>query len=138
MVIDDNVDGAQALCAVLEAMGCATALAFNGAQGLSMATGFDPHLALIDLEMPGMGGCEVARLLRADPARGMVRLVCLTGRAEPEVRRLCRAAGFDEFFTKPIPPESLMELLAGSNESLLRGLDSLGSRWNTPSQLTAW
>lgn len=101
-------------------MGCTTAVAFDGAQGLATAAGFDPHLALIDLEMPGMSGCDVARHLRAGQARSSARLICLTGRGQPEDRRLCMEAGFDEFFTKPMPPESLSEVVAAANAGVWR------------------
>ncbi len=114
LVIDDSVDGAQALCAVLGVMGCVTAVAFSGPQGVAAAAAFDPHLAFIDLEMPGMGGCEVARHLRASHPKGSTRLVCLTGRGQPEDRHTCMGAGFDYFFTKPMAPESLARVVAES------------------------
>ena len=56
LVIDDSVDNAEALCALLAVMGCLTAVAFSGTDGVAAAPRFDPHLAFIDLEMPGMGG----------------------------------------------------------------------------------
>lgn len=79
LVVDDSRDGAETLCALLQCIGCATAVAFDGAQGLAAAAAFDPHLALIDLEMPGMSGCEVARNFRAGKPRSAPRLICLTG-----------------------------------------------------------
>ena len=95
LVIDDTVDNAEALCILLRAMGCLTAVAFSGTQGITAAAGFDPHLAFIDLEMPGMGGCEVAGHLRASDPEGTARLICLTGRGQPDDRRTCMDAGFD-------------------------------------------
>lgn len=118
LVVDDNVDGADALCALLSSTGCSAAVAYDGAQGLAAMVAFDPHLALIDLEMPDMSGCDVARQLRAGPARSAARLVCLTGRGQPEDRRLCLEAGFDEFFTKPLQPETLADLVAAANVAL--------------------
>lgn len=115
LVVDDSVDGAEALCALLGSMGCATAVAFDVAQGLSIAARFDPHLALIDLEMPGMNGCDMARCLRVPPARSSAKLVCLTGRGHAEDRRLCIDAGFDDFFTKPMLPETLAEVVSMAN-----------------------
>ncbi|MGM9486895.1 response regulator [Ideonella sp. YS5] len=120
LVVDDNVDGAEALCALLAAMGCATAIAFDGAQGLTTAAGFDPHVALIDLEMPDMNGCDMARHFRAGQVRSSARLVCLTGRGQPEDSRLCIEAGFDDFFTKPMLPETLAELVSVANAALGR------------------
>ncbi len=120
LVVDDNVDGAESLCAVLEWMGCSTAAAFNGAQGLALAGRFDPHLALIDLEMPDMTGCDVARQLRMRQPRIPVTLVCITGRGGSEDRGLCIDAGFDDFYTKPMDPDRLAEVVQSANAGLRR------------------
>lgn len=118
LVVDDNVDAAEALSAVLASLGCATAVAYNGAQGLAASAAFDPHLALIDLEMPDMSGCDLLRLLKAAQAGSSAWLICLTGRGHPEDRRLCLEAGFDDFFTKPMLPESLIHVVAAANAAL--------------------
>ena len=115
LVVDDSVDNVEALRAVLEVMGCATAVAFSGAEGIGEAARFNPHLAFIDLEMPGLGGCEVAQRLRAIYPKGTLRLICLTGRGRPDDLRTCLDAGFDDFFTKPMKQESLAQLVATSN-----------------------
>lgn len=120
LVIDDSVDSAEALGALLALMGCVTAVAHGGMQGLSLAARFGPHLAFIDLEMPGMGGCEVATRLRAADPQGVARLVCLTGRGHPDDRRACLGGGFDDFHTKPISPASLARLVAASSDALAR------------------
>lgn len=118
LVIDDNVDNAEALCALLEMMGCRTASAFGGKEGLAAALGFDAQLAFIDLEMPGMGGCEVVRHLRASQPPCSARLICLTGRGQADDRRTCLDAGFDDFHTKPLAAESLAKVLAEANAAL--------------------
>lgn len=118
LVIDDSADNAEALCLLLRAMGCLTAVAFSGTQGIAAVAAFDPHLAFIDLEMPGMGGCEVARHLQASRPKGTARLVCLTGRGQPDDRRTCMDAGFDDFFTKPMTPGSLAKVVAESSAAL--------------------
>lgn len=117
LVVDDNVDGAQALCALLSTMRCSTTVAFNGAQGLAAAAAFDPHLAFIDLEMPDMSGCDVARLLRAGPGRSDARLICLTGHGQPDDRCQCLEAGFDDFFTKPMRPDRLSQVVMAATAS---------------------
>ena len=118
LVIDDSVDNAEALSAVLTLMGCRTSVAFSGIQGIAAAAGFEPHLAFIDLEMPGMGGCEVVRRLRTGNPRRTARLICLTGRGQPDDRRICLDAGFDDFFTKPMAPESLATVVATASAAL--------------------
>ena len=120
LVVDDNIDGAETLCELLRSMGCTTAVAFDGAQGLATAAQFDPHLALIDLEMPGMNGLELARHLRASQPRSAAWLVCLTGRGRPDDRRLSEDVGFDEFFTKPIQMQNLVRLVADTTAALQR------------------
>ena len=118
LVVDDHVDGADAFSAILQAFGCVTSVAHNGPEALSTAATFAPHLAFIDLEMPGMNGREVVRHLRAKYANKDVRLVCLTGRGLPEDKRLCLEAGFDEFVTKPMDPTALSEMVAAASARL--------------------
>ena len=118
LVVDDTVDNAEALGALLKSMGCSTEIAFSGAQGVAAASEFSPHLAIIDLEMPGMDGCEVARQLRAGNPQGSTRFVCVTGRGHPDDRRMCMDAGFDDFFTKPLALASLTSLVAASTATL--------------------
>jgi CheY-like chemotaxis protein len=118
LVVDDNVDGADLLGDLLRALGCVTSVAYNGPEGLSKAAMFSPHLAIIDLEMPGMNGRDVVRHLRANHPDREMRLVCLTGRGLPDDRRLCLAAGFDEFVTKPMEPKRLDAMLAAARSGL--------------------
>jgi CheY-like chemotaxis protein len=54
----------------------------------------------------------VAAALRRDPATAPARLVAVTGYGSDQVRRRCREAGFDRYFTKPVDPEVLVELVA--------------------------
>ncbi len=113
-MIDDNVDNAEMLSALLRVMGCTTAVAFSGCQGLAAARTFNPQLVFVDLEMPDMGGCEVVRQLRADLNEEAARFICLTGRSQPGDRRVCLDAGFDHFFTKPLMPGTLARAVAAS------------------------
>ena len=118
LVIDDNAEGAEALCALLGTWGCKTAVAFDGTKGIATAASFDPHLAFIDLEMPGMGGYEVARHLRASHSNSNPKLICLAGRGQPDTRRTCIEVGFDNFFTKPMAPQKLARVVAAACAAL--------------------
>jgi hypothetical protein len=62
VLIDDSVDNADALCAFLTDMGCLTAGAFSGSQGVGAYPAFDPHLAVIEL---GAHHCVCRRFTRA-------------------------------------------------------------------------
>jgi two-component system CheB/CheR fusion protein len=64
---------------------------------------------VLDIGMPGMDGCEVARRLRQTPERRGTLLVALT--ANIHDRQRCLDAGFDFFLTKPCDPQELRRLL---------------------------
>jgi CheY-like chemotaxis protein len=118
LAIDNSVDNAEALAVLLDLMGCVTAVAFSGTEGIAAAAGFQPHRAIIDLEMYGMSGCEVARQFRLSQSEMPMRLICLTGRGQPEDRRICMDAGFDDFFTKPMSSENLEQVVPASNAAI--------------------
>jgi CheY-like chemotaxis protein len=69
-----------------------------------------PDVAFLDLNMPEMDGCELARRLRAQPGGSLVRIVAVTGMGrESDVART-RDAGFDAHLTKPADPDSVLHL----------------------------
>ena len=117
MVVDDNVDAATTMCDLLEILGFETAVAFSGPECLCVAALFNPRIAFIDFDMPGMDGCEALTQLRLQESEFRRTFICLTGRSAPEDHQKCRDAGFDELVTKPISFDYLKELaepLAGS------------------------
>lgn len=59
LVIDGNMDAANALSYLLQVAGCRTAVAFGGSMGLRVAQLFKPSLVFLYLQMPGGDGCEV-------------------------------------------------------------------------------
>jgi CheY-like chemotaxis protein len=67
---------------------------------------------LLDLSMPGMDGCEVARRLRKRPGFEAVRFAAVTGLGQEADRRRSREAGFDVHLVKPLSPEDLRRVLA--------------------------
>ncbi len=61
LIVDDNRDGADALGLVVEAFGNQVHVTYGGSQALDVATAFRPDLMLIDLAMPDMDGCHLAK-----------------------------------------------------------------------------
>ncbi|WP_071325041.1 hybrid sensor histidine kinase/response regulator [Janthinobacterium sp. 1_2014MBL_MicDiv] len=112
LVVDDNVDAADTLAAVLDMMGHATQVAHDGAQALAMAPHFLPDVIFLDIGLPGMNGYEVARALRQTPAGAAAVLVALTGWGAENDRSQSSAAGFDHHLTKPANLLAIGELLA--------------------------
>ncbi len=102
VVVDDNVDAAESLAALLEIMGHSTRVAADGPSGFALAREFDPQLAFLDIGLPGMSGHELARSIRATPGMAQLMLVALTGWGTREDVAQSHAAGFDLHLTKPV------------------------------------
>jgi CheY-like chemotaxis protein len=113
LVVDDNRDAADSLATLLDTCGADVRTCYDGQAALTVATGFDPAAALLDVDMPGMDGCELARKLRlrATAAGRQLLLVAITGVDDPGARARADAAGFDLFLTKPADPVALIRTL---------------------------
>jgi PAS domain S-box-containing protein len=112
LVVDDNQDAANTLSLLLRLAGHDVRTAHGGQAALTLATEFEPELALLDIGMPDLDGYEVARRLRLTDQGKNVRLIALTGWGQDEDKRRARAAGFDDHLTKPVDPTRLDALLA--------------------------
>ncbi len=91
----------------------------HAAQGLAALTEFDAaryDIALIDLDLPGVDGLSLARMLRAREARtgaGRMALIGISARSAGDEESLCLAAGMDAFLRKPVTGEMLASAIAG-------------------------
>ena len=101
LVVDDDPGVSGLLRYVLEAEGHAVAVAADGEAGLAKAAANPPDLVLLDLDMPGLGGFEVCRRLKTDPATRLVPVVILTGGGSADARLRAWDLGADEFLAKP-------------------------------------
>jgi signal transduction histidine kinase/ActR/RegA family two-component response regulator len=112
LVVEDNMDAADTLRALLELHGHRVDTANEGMSGLERALSAQPEVVLLDVGLPGMDGYEVARRIRA--AKGIRRplLVAITGYGAPEDRQRAIDAGFDAHITKPVEYPTLAALLA--------------------------
>jgi PAS domain S-box-containing protein len=101
LVVDDNVDAAQTLCALLEMNGHAVEVAHDGAAALTAAARLRPDVVFLDIGLPDQSGHEVALALRRIDGMAQATLVALTGWGALEDRARSSAAGFDAHLTKP-------------------------------------
>ncbi len=111
LVVDDNEDSADTLGTLVSIWGHEVRQANDGPSALEVAREFRPEVILLDIGLPGMGGYDVARALRAEGLGGR-RLVALTGWSQDEDRQRAQEAGFDEHLTKPVDADRLQALLA--------------------------
>ena len=112
LVVDDNIDAADTLAALLEMNGHAIRVANDGYQAIEMAQAFRPQVVFLDIGLPGMNGYEVARRLREVPGMESGILVALTGWGAREDRERSSEAGFDHHLTKPADMAAVETLLA--------------------------
>jgi two-component system CheB/CheR fusion protein len=112
LVVEDNVDGAESLRAVLELDGHAVETAHDGPRGIQKAREFRPDVVVCDIGLPEVSGYDVARALRKDPAVQGAFLIALTGYALPEDQRRATEAGFDAHVSKPPTIEHLRSVIA--------------------------
>jgi len=100
LIVEDNADGRETLCALVEILGHEVEGAADGVQGVEKALAWRPEVALIDIGLPRLDGHQVARQLRAAFGRD-VFLIAHTAYDQPEDRRRAFAAGFDASLVKP-------------------------------------
>lgn len=117
LLVDDSEDARFALASLLEMDGHHVRTAESGAQALDLLASWTPHLALVDLDMPGMDGLELARRLRAHPARARLKLIALSGRVSEAEKKAAIEAGFDAHLSKPVDMARLGRLLATAGRS---------------------
>ncbi len=112
LVVDDNVDAAESLAALLDLAGHATRVAHDGDQALRAAHEFRPEIVFLDIGMPGKDGYEVAKELRNQPETQRAVLVALTGWGAKDDRARSKSAGFDHHLTKPAGMAAVEGLLS--------------------------
>jgi signal transduction histidine kinase/CheY-like chemotaxis protein len=112
LVVDDNVDAADALAEMLALEGHEVRTASSGASALECLEGFHADVALLDIGLPDISGHELAASIRRDPRWRSMRLIALTGYGRgPDVERAL-AAGFDAHLTKPADIELILHTIA--------------------------
>lgn len=116
LLVEDHPVNAEVAKAILQKIGLRVTVASNGLGALEKLTSLQPDIVLMDVEMPGMDGCEATRLLRnreieAVPQRPPVPVIAMTAHDQPEIRQRCFDAGMNHVLTKPVEPENLRRVL---------------------------
>src|SRR4051794_29820010 len=109
LLVEDNEPSRDALGRRLQRRGYDVVLAVDGQQAVLTAREVQPDLILMDLGLPVMDGWEATRLLKADASTNRVPIIVLSAHAMTNDRELALAAGADDFDSKPIRFERLLE-----------------------------
>ncbi|MDZ5460452.1 ATP-binding protein [Azohydromonas lata] len=112
LVVDDNQDAARMLALYLGEAGHHVAVEHASDAALERVLQEPFDVFLLDVGLPGMDGCELARRLRARPQTAQALVVAVTGYGQEADRQRALDAGFDDYLVKPPDPERLTALLA--------------------------
>ena len=112
LVVEDNVDAAESLAALLRLWNHDVQVVHDGLAAIEAAREQRPEVVLLDIGLPGLDGYQVARRLREDLGLDHALLVAMTGYGQPEDRRRSREAGIQHHFVKPVEPDVLRSLLS--------------------------
>ncbi|MFA5907777.1 MAG: response regulator [Vicinamibacterales bacterium] len=119
LVADDNTTNQRVAQLALEGLGCQVELAGNGAEAVKLLQQQPYDLVFMDGEMPVMDGFEATRAFRALEARlgesarprPRVPIIAMTAKVLAGDREKCLAAGMDDYMSKPVQLQALVETL---------------------------
>jgi signal transduction histidine kinase len=108
LVIEDNPSSLELSTLVLRGQGFKVDTATDGQEGLQRAKAHPYDLILMDIQLPGIDGLTVTRLLKADPRTAQTPIVALSARAMLGDEREAMEAGCSGYITKPIEVKSFL------------------------------
>ena len=124
LIVEDNDLNRDMLSRRLARRGHSIVLACDGPEGLTKAYTTAPDLILMDMSLPVMDGWEVTRRLKRDPVTAGIPIIALTAHAMAEDKSTALLAGCDEFETKPIDFERLIDTVTRLLERRASGHDA--------------
>lgn len=112
LIADDNGTNRIILAKILERAGHNVNMVENGEQALDILEEHHYDLAIMDMNMPVMGGLEAFKIYRATELKQpQMPVIILTASATVEAKQTCEDAGVDAFLTKPIETHNLLETI---------------------------
>ena len=107
LVVDDNDVNLELVRDLLEDQGYRVRVAIDANDAIAVLHDFRPRLILMDIQLPGMDGLTLTRMLKANPSMRDIRIVGLTGYAMAGDEERILAAGCDGYLAKPIDTRRL-------------------------------
>jgi two-component system, cell cycle response regulator DivK len=113
LLVEDNEMNRDMLSRRLTRSGYDVVIAVQGEEGVALARTASPDLVLMDMSLPVLDGWEATRKLKEDPATREIPVIALTAHAMSGDREKARAAGCDDFDTKPVEYARLVSKIEG-------------------------
>jgi CheY-like chemotaxis protein len=109
LLVEDNEMNRDMLSRRLARRGYDVVIAVDGEQGVAMARSEAPALILMDMSLPGLDGWEATRRIKAASETKRIPVIALTAHAMSGDREKAVAAGCDDFDTKPVDLDRLLQ-----------------------------
>lgn len=111
LVVEDNKPVSMLICRVVEELDCGYVLAADGEAALKLFQQRDVRALIVDVELPGLDGFQVARSIREE-AGGEFPIIFISGNTGEAYRQQAQDAGADAFLPKPLRPAELKATLS--------------------------
>ena len=112
LVVEDDSVNRQVIELFLKKMQVSPKFAHDGEGAIRLAASETFDVILMDCQLPGIDGLEATRRIRKKLAGGRpVKIIALTANSNRTIRDACLAAGMDDFLTKPVRLELLVDML---------------------------
>ena len=112
LVIEDNPANMTLVTFLLQSVGHTVLSTTDAEAGLSLARDEQPHLILMDIQLPGMDGLKATALLKGDNATRAIPVIALTALAMAGDEERIRAAGCDGYIAKPFAYREFLATIA--------------------------
>ena len=121
LYVEDNEDNIYMLKSRLERRDFGVVIAMDGEQAVEMATAEDPDLIIMDLSLPNVDGWEATRRLKANDKTKHIPVVALSAHAMVGDRETALDAGCDDYDTKPVEFQRLLDKIQALLDSSREG-----------------
>ena len=111
LIVDDNEKNLKLIRDVLQFKGFATLEAADGEAAVRLALSDPPALILMDVQLPGMNGCEAMKAIKADERTRAIPIIALTAMAMRGTRESLLSDGFDDYISKPVEIKEVLKLV---------------------------
>jgi CheY-like chemotaxis protein len=121
LIVDDNPTNLKLVRVLLEGAGYAVRVALDADDALAVLHDFRPRLILMDIQLPGMDGLTLTRMLKANPSQRDIIILGLTAYAMKGDEERILAAGCDGYIAKPLDTRTLAGVIASYLDGAGRG-----------------
>lgn len=108
LIVDDIPTNVALISAIIKKLNARQETAGNGEEALSLIDSFKPHIVLLDLMMPGIDGWDIIKAIREKYSKEQMAIIVTSAITDYETITECKNNGVDDFITKPIMPDMLL------------------------------